>query len=73
MECDDLTQIRLAVTQDSFGWNSNHLIFFEYDGLTDFLEYDVVTIYREVYESYNYESQAGWDITLHAVLVDTIE
>ncbi|MED3962798.1 hypothetical protein [Niallia taxi] len=73
MEGDDLTQIRLAVTQDSFGWNSNDLIFVEYDGLTDFVEDDVVTIYGEVYGSYNYESQAGWDITLPAVLADTIE
>lgn len=73
MEGDDLTQIRLAVTQDSFGWNSNDLIFVEYDGLTDFVEEDVVTIYGEVYGSYNYESQAGWDITLPAVLADTIE
>ncbi len=73
MEGDNLTQIRLAVTKDSYGWNSNDIIFVEYDGLTDFVEDDVVTVYGEVYGSYSYESQAGWDITLPSVMADTIE
>ncbi|WP_312093819.1 toxin regulator [Niallia sp.] len=73
MEGDNLTQIRLAVTKDSYGWDINDLIFVEYDGYTDFVEDDVVTIYGEVYGAYSYTSQAGWEITLPAVMAEKIE
>ncbi|WP_085506530.1 hypothetical protein [Thalassobacillus devorans] len=68
MEGNDLTQIRLAL--DDWG---DQVLFVEYNGYTDFVEGDNVTIYGEVYGSYSYESQAGWEITLPGILADSIE
>ncbi|MFD1019768.1 hypothetical protein [Thalassobacillus hwangdonensis] len=68
MEGDNYTQIRLAL--DDWG---NEVLFVEYDGYTDFVEGDKVTIYGEVYGSYSYQSQAGWEITLPGILADIVE
>lgn len=72
-EGDNMTSIRLAVTQDSYGYNSDDIVYVEYDGYTDFVDDDIVTIYGEVYGSYSYTSQAGWEITIPAVIADTVE
>jgi Bacterial Ig domain len=73
MEGEGRTQIRLAVTQTSYGWDVNDIVFVEYDGLTDFVDEDIVTIYGEVFGAYSYTSQAGWEITLPAVIADSVE
>jgi hypothetical protein len=72
MEGDDVTNIRLAVTKDSYGYDYNDVIYIEYPGLTEFVEEDVVTVYGEVYGSYSYESQAGYNITIPSVIADEI-
>ncbi|MGG0845610.1 hypothetical protein [Peribacillus simplex] len=72
-EGDDMTVIRLAVTQDSYGWDSNEVIWVEVDGYTDFVDEDVVTVYGTVVGSHSYTSQAGWEITVPAMLADTVE
>lgn len=67
-EGQGLTQLRLGLDE----WH-NDILFVEYDGYTDFIEGDQVTIYGEVYGSYSYTSQAGWEITLPGILADTVE
>lgn len=73
LEGDDITNIRLAVTKSSYGYNSNDVIFVEYPGYTDFVDDDIVTVYGEIYGSYSYESQAGYNISLPGLLADTVE
>lgn len=73
MEGDNVTQIRLAVTEESYGYNPSELIFVEYEGYTDFVEEDIVTIYGTVYGSFTYTSQAGYNISLPGILADIIE
>ncbi|MGD6843089.1 hypothetical protein ACQCVH_11280 [Bacillus infantis] len=73
LEGNDMTNIRLAVTKTSYGYNPGDLIFIEYEGYTDFVEEDVVTIYGEVYGKYSYESQAGYSISLPGIVADIIE
>lgn len=73
MEDEDFTVMRLAVTKTSYGYDINDIIYVEYEGLTDFVEEDIVTIYGQVYGSYTYQSQAGWDITVPAVIADFVE
>lgn len=72
-EGDDMTVIRLAVTQESYGWNPNEVIWVEVDGYTDFVDEDVVTVYGTVVGKHSYTSQAGWEITVPAMLADTVE
>lgn len=73
MEGDNVTQIRLAVTKDSYGYDVNDIIFVEYAGLTEFVEEDVITVYGEIYGEYSYTSQAGWEISLPGLLAESIE
>jgi hypothetical protein len=68
MEGDGNTVIRLALDD----W-ANEILWIEYEGYTDFVEEDTVTIYGEVYGGYTYTSQAGWDITLPGIIADIIE
>ncbi|WP_462406675.1 Slp family lipoprotein [Gracilibacillus sp. Marseille-QA3620] len=73
IEDDDYTNIRLAVTKDEFGYNYDDIIFVEYDGLTDFVEDDEVTVYGTISGEYSYTSQAGWEISVPGLLADEIE
>ncbi|MBN8208921.1 hypothetical protein JI666_09205 [Bacillus sp. NTK071] len=72
IESDDYTNIRLAVTKDSYGYSFDEIIYIEYDGLTEFVEEDVVTIYGTVYGSHDYTSQAGYELSIPGVLADEI-
>ncbi|KIL45775.1 hypothetical protein [Jeotgalibacillus soli] len=72
-ESDDYTIMRVAVTESSYGYDFNDVIWVEYAGYTEFVAEDVVTFYGEVYGGYSYTSQAGWEITVPAVMADTIE
>lgn len=67
------THLRLAVTETDFGWDSDDAIYVEYDGYTDFVEDDIVTIYGEIYGPYSYTSVAGWEITIPCVIAQIIE
>lgn len=73
LEGDNYTNIRLAVTKTSYGYDFNDVIFIEYPGYTDFVDNDIVTVYGEIYGSYSYESQAGFNISLPGLLAETIE
>lgn len=68
MEGNGVTNIRLAL--DDWG---NDVLFVEYNGYTDFIDGDTVTIYGTVDGSYTYTSQAGWEITLPNIMADIIE
>ncbi|WP_313892448.1 hypothetical protein [Psychrobacillus sp.] len=72
LEGNNRTNIRLAVTQDSHGYDFNDIIFIEYDGYTDFVDGDIVTIYGGVYGAYSYKSQAGHNISLPGILADEV-
>jgi hypothetical protein len=72
-EGDNYTVIRLAVTQESYGYNPNDIVWVEYEGYTDYVDGDIITTYGEIIGSHSYTSQAGWDITLPAMLADTFE
>lgn len=73
LEGDNITNIRLAVTPTSYGYNVSDVIFIEYPGYTDFVDDDIVTVYGEIYGSYSYESQAGYQISLPGLLATEIE
>ena len=72
MEDNDMTNIRLAVTMNSDGYDISEVIFIEYAGYTDFVDEDIVTIYGEVYGSYSYESQAGYNIWVPGILAEEV-
>ena len=72
LEGDNITNIRLAVTKTSYGYDFSDIVFIEYVGYTDFVDGDVVTVYGYVYGSYTYESQAGYNITLPGILADEV-
>ena len=67
-----MTNIRLSVVKDSYGYSMNDLVFVEYYGYTDFVDGDVVTIYGEVYGNYSYESQVGYNISLPGIIADEV-
>ncbi|MGM9925082.1 MAG: Ig-like domain-containing protein [Bacillus sp. (in: firmicutes)] len=73
IEDSGYTVIRLAVTQDSWGWDYNNILWVEYIGTTDFVDGDVVSVYGTMMGSHSYESMAGWQITVPAMLADTIK
>ena len=73
MEGFGTTQMRIAVTKTSWGWDFDDVIYVTYEGTTDFVEEDVVTVYGEVTGSYSYTSVAGWNITVPGVDVKYIE
>lgn len=61
-----MTHIRLDI-------GNRDIIYIEYDDYTDFVEDDHITVYGEIYGDYSYESQAGWTITVPAIIADFIE
>ncbi|MDM5245773.1 Slp family lipoprotein [Lysinibacillus sp. G4S2] len=73
LEGDNVTNIRLAVTPTSYGYDPNDVIFIEYYGYTDFVDDDIITVYGEIYGSYSYKSQAGFDIALPGLLAKEFE
>lgn len=73
MESGNYTTIRMSVTQTSYGWSSSDIIYVEYDGTTDFVEDDVITVYGTVFGSHSYTSQAGYNISLPAVIAKQIK
>jgi phosphopantetheinyl transferase (holo-ACP synthase) len=73
LEDNESTQLRLSVTKDEWGYNVDDIIWVEYDGLTDFVEEDIVTIYGEISGSYSYTSQAGWEISIPGLVAESIE
>jgi hypothetical protein len=73
LEEGESTEMRVAVTKESWGWSSSDIVYVGYAGLTDYVEGDVITFYGEVYGSVQYTSQAGWDISVPAVIADVVE
>jgi hypothetical protein len=73
LEEGESTEMRVAVTKESWGWSSSDIVYVGYAGLTDYVEGDVITFYGEVYGSVQYTSQAGWEISVPAVIADVIE
>ena len=72
LEGNGMTNIRLSVTKESYGYSFNDIVFIEYVGYTDFIDGDIITIYGEVYGNYTYESQAGYQISLPGILADEV-
>ncbi len=72
-ESDNYTVIRLAVTQSSYGYDFNDVVWVEYPDYTDYVDGDIITVYGSIIGSHSYQSQAGWDITVPAMLADSFE
>lgn len=70
LEDGNNTVIRLAVTKDDFGYNFGDIVFVKYQGTTDYVEKDIVTVYGTLDGSYTYKSQAGWDISVPSMSAD---
>ncbi|WP_255290384.1 hypothetical protein [Bacillus thuringiensis] len=64
MERGNSTMIRLAVTKESYGYDSNDIIYITYDGTTQFIDQDIVTVYGRVMGSHTYKSTAIYKIML---------
>ncbi|MGC9517930.1 MAG: hypothetical protein ACP5C3_09580 [Methanomicrobiales archaeon] len=62
------TDIRMDVN-DNYG----DTVYVTYDRTTSALEDSYITVYGEVYGSYTYESQAGWQITLPMIQAKYVE
>ncbi|WP_029284887.1 hypothetical protein [Metabacillus indicus] len=73
MEDETSSIIRLAVTKDSYGYDINDVIYITYEGTTEFVEEDVITVYGTILGSHTYESQAGHQITLPYIEAEIIE
>ncbi|MDF2791135.1 MAG: hypothetical protein K0S80_4237, partial [Neobacillus sp.] len=73
MEDDGYTVIRLSVTQDSFGWSSDNIVFVTYVGETKYVKNDVVTVYGSLNGSKTYESEAGYQITIPSMEAEFID
>lgn len=65
--------IRLAVIKESYSYNFNDIVYVTYDGTTQFVDKDVVTVYERVMGSHTYESKAGYQITLPHIEAQIIE
>ncbi|MCY9290852.1 hypothetical protein MOF05_21110 [Bacillus haynesii] len=73
VENDNSTDIRLAVTKTSYGYDFNDIVYITYDGTTPFVEEDKITVYGTIQGSYTYESTAGYQITLPHIEGEIIE
>ena len=73
LEDGNYTVIRLSVAQASWGWDSNAILWVEYDGTTEFVQDDVITVYGRMMGEHSYQSQAGWDISVPSMLAEVIE
>lgn len=73
MEIGSSTVIRLAFTKEAYGYNFNDIVYVTYDGTTQFVNKDVVTVYGRVMGSHTYESTASYQITLPQIEAQIIE
>lgn len=64
IESGGSTDIRLAVTKKSYGYNTNDIVYVTFDKPTEFVEKDIVTVTGNIEGSYSYTSQAGWNISV---------
>lgn len=69
---DEGTTIRLAVTQTSYGWDSNDIVMLYYPELTEFFTEDVITVDGYIVGDHTYTSQAGWDITVPLIRAEKL-
>ncbi len=65
--------IRLAVTQESYGWSISDIIYVEYQNHTDAVEDDIVTVYGQLTGSETYKSQANFNITIPSMMACLVE
>ncbi|MGG0845225.1 hypothetical protein [Peribacillus simplex] len=72
---EDGTQadIRLAVTKDSYGYDFDDVVYVTYQGTTNFIEDDVITVYGTVQGGHTYESTAGYTITVPLIEAEILE
>jgi RecJ-like exonuclease len=68
MESAGVTIIRLSVTEDSYGWSFNDIVYITYYGNTDAYTDDVITVYGNIAGFHTYESVAGYNITVPHVI-----
>jgi hypothetical protein len=67
------TEIRLAVTKDSYGYDYDDIVYITYAGTTPFVRDDLITVYGTLNGSHTYESEAGHHITLPLIVAEIIE
>lgn len=63
-EANGVGFMRLAVTKDEFGWSPSDVILVDYQGHTDAVQDDVVTVAGTMEGSQTYTSQANFQITV---------
>ncbi len=67
------TVIRLAVTKTDYGWDPNNVVWVDYQGTTDAVQDDVVTVYGVLAGSYTYTSEANYSIALPSITACVID
>jgi hypothetical protein len=72
-EADNYGVIRLAVTKESYGWSIGDVVYVEYQGHTDAVKDDVVTVFGQLTGSKTYESQARFQITVPSMTACVVE
>lgn len=72
-ETDNYGIIRLAVTEESYGWSISDIVYVEYQNRTDAVKDDVVAVYGQLTGSKTYESQARFNITIPSMTACIIE
>ncbi len=70
-ESEDGAQIQMHVGRGYFGYNSNNLMVV-YPKRTPFVRGNVVTIYGTIIGAHSYQSVAGWNISVPAVMAKYI-
>lgn len=68
------TDLRISVSNLGYGvWSPSDVIYVTYDGKTPAAEDDIVTVYGTIMGKHNYQSQAGWDISVPLVVAEFIK
>ncbi|MDQ0428797.1 flagellar basal body-associated protein FliL [Planomicrobium stackebrandtii] len=73
MEDSSSTVMRLAVTKETYGYSYDDVVYVTYDGTTEFVDEDIVTVYGLIKGSHTYESQAGYQISLPLLEAELVE
>lgn len=71
-EAGGKSSLRVDVTDSGYGlWTDT--IWVEFPGKTPAVEDSIVNVWGDIFGSYTYQSQAGWDITLPAIQARYLE
>ncbi|KAA0944140.1 hypothetical protein FQ087_18625 [Sporosarcina sp. ANT_H38] len=72
IESGSRTDIRLAVTENDYGYDMGDIIYIKYVGITDFVEDDIITVYGTITGTHRYKSQANYNVDLPGLNADEL-